>query len=141
MPTDQQLETLAALLTTNEPFGEDGIVTTDRLRELIAEGFDPNDPGQLVEAFVTGLGQEWTPGHPFREEPEYAWAFVGGRRIGYRVPAPVLEYIDALRQQIQDMECKRVAAYRKHRAELADALGTPPPDIEPIPPGADAPTM
>lgn len=142
MPTTEQLEKLAALLTPASQVGiSDQPVTVEEVQGLIADGWDPSDPEQLVAAFVTGHGMDQMEGlYEDEPRPEYRWTIGAGGCL-YRVPRPVADFIQQQRVENQDLERKRVAALREHRAELAEALGTPPPDPEPIQPGADAPVL
>jgi hypothetical protein len=142
MPTTKQLEKLADLLTSAPQVGiGDQAVTVEDVQRLIADGWDPSDPEQLVAAFVTGHGMEQMEGiYEGDPRPEYRWT-IGASGCLYRVPRPIADFIQQQRVEIQDLERKRVAALREHRAELAEVLGTPPPDPTPILPGADAPTL
>lgn len=144
MPNDEQLQKLADLFTPAPGMFVDNLetgdaVTVDEMRRVIEEGWNPSDPAQLVAGFVTGLGVEWMEGHP-DPQPDYEWAS-GASGAYYRVPRAIADHVGELRAKIQDLERQRVATLIKHRAELAEAMGTPRPDPEPIPPGADAPTL
>lgn len=121
-------------------------VTSAEVAKWRKNGWQPT-PRAMIEANATGYdielrdafddpAEDSQPSEVWTDD-QTAWRWVSGAdEVSYRVPAPVARLIASLKEELAEEKRKAAHTLQRHRAELADALGTPDPDLTPVPASA-----
>ena len=130
---------IAAALT-----GPGHTVTAKDVEAWIADGWRYT-PQSMIDANALGLPVTLDATDEDGDELEdgtHAWAWVEGHDgTQYRVPVQVMQRMTKMQREINDLRRSAATQLREHRAELAEALGTPEPDPTPLHPGDDVPVI
>lgn len=118
-------------------------VTVAEVEAWVSDGWRAT-PQAIIDANALGIPIDLvdSPEDPDVQPADCAWQWVeGDDSVLYRVPIQVFRKTRAIQQELNEAKRAAATALREHRAELADALGTPGPDVTPQQPGVDSPPI